>query len=244
ELLVAAHAREEGRLRDDAADALRAVTGQKTDDWPGWWSSLAADWSPPKPPPAKGEVDLSLAPGVFSDGKVTCFNITTSSRALVYCVEAARPEPWESLRDELIRSIETLPDGAKFGIVVYGAEAKPWRKRLANSDPGTRANAIAFLNKHKPGGGADLLAGVTAALKLAGGSRSTPPAADTIFLATFYGQATGLYEEARQAALEVLPQNELKGVRIHAWGKSEGGDSFYLQMICRAFEGTHRPLGR
>jgi hypothetical protein len=218
ELLVGARAREQGRLRDDAGDALRAVTGAKTDDWQEWWASLPADWSPP--PSKKPAVDLSLSPGVFRDGKVTCFNIATSS------------------------SVETLPDGAKFGIVVYGAEAKPWRKRLANADPGTRANAMAFLNKHKPGGGADLLAGLTAALKLAGGSRSAAPVADTIFLATVYGQATGLYEEARQAALEVLPQNELKGVRIHAWGKSEGGDSFYLQTICRPFEGTHRPLGR
>jgi hypothetical protein len=66
--------------------------------------------------------------------------------------------------------------------------------------------------------------------------------ADTIFLGTVYGQATGLYEDARQVALEVLPQNELKGVRIHAWGKSDGGDSFYLQTICRQFEGTHRDL--
>jgi len=238
ELLMAVHAREEGRLRDDAADALRALTGQKTDDWPGWWASLPADWAPP--PRQSSAVDLSVSPGVFSDGRVTCFDIATSSRAIVYCLEAARPEPWEALRDEAIRSVETLPDGAKFGIVVYGAGAKLWRKRLAHADAGTRANAVAFLNKHKPGGGADLLAGLTAALKLAGGSRSAPSVADTIFLGTVYGQATGLYEDARQVALEVLPQNELKGVRIHAWGKSDGGDSFYLQTICRQFEGTHR----
>lgn len=239
EQLVAAHAREKGRLRDDAADALRAVTGERPGDWKEWWSGAAADWAPPPKPP-KGEIDLSASPGVFSDGKVTCFGIATSSRALVYCVEAARADSWESLRDEVIRSVETLPDGAKFGIVVYGTEAKPWRKKPANSDAGTRASAVAFLNKQKPSGGADLFAGLTAALKLAGGGRSAPPAADTIFLGTFFGQATGLYEEARQAALEVLPQNELKGVRIHAWGKSGGGDSYYLQTICRQFEGTHK----
>ena len=243
ELLVGAHAREEGRLRDDTADALRTVSGAKPDDWQDWWSSLPADWSPPKPAPPKHEVDLSQSLGVFSDGKVSCFNTATSSRAIVYCLEAARPEPWKSLRDEVIRSVETLPDGAKFGIVVYGNVAKPWRKRLANADPGTRADAAAFLTKHKPDGGADMHAGLTAALKLAGGTRTAPPAADTIFLGSLYGQATGLYEDTRQVALEILPQNELKGVRIHAWGKSDGGDSFYLQTICRAFEGTHRGPG-
>ncbi|MHC4135577.1 MAG: vWA domain-containing protein [Planctomycetota bacterium] len=240
ELLVGAHAREEGRLRDDAAGALRAVTGAKADDWQGWWSSLPADWSPPPRQPSA--VDLSVSSGAFSDGKVTCFNIATSSRALVYCLEAARPTPWESVRDEVIRSVKTLPDGAKFGIVLYGDRATLWRRRLAHADAGTRADAVAFLSKHKPEGGADLLAGLTAALKLAGGDRSAPAAADTIFLGTFYGQAGGPYEDARQVALEVLPQNELRGVRIHAWGKSDGGDSFYLQTICRQFEGAHRGL--
>ena len=120
------------------------VTGAKAADWQEWWSALPADWAPPSRP-QKMEIDLSVSPGVFSDGKVTCFGIATRSRALVYCVEAARPEPWESMRDEVIRSVETLPDGAKFGIVVYGAEAKPWRKRLANADAGTRANAVGGL---------------------------------------------------------------------------------------------------
>jgi hypothetical protein len=240
ELLVAAHAREEGRLRDDAGDALRTVTGQKVDDWQDWWSSVPADWSPP--PRKPGEVDQSASPGVFSAGKVSCFNIATRSRAIVYCLEAARPGVWEPARDELIRSIETLPDGASFGIVLYGHRATPWRKKLASADAGTRAHAKAFLTKHEPDGGADMHAGLTAALKLAGGGRTAPPAADTIFLGSLYGQATGLYEDTRQVALEILPQNELKGVRIHAWGKSDGGDSFYLQTICRAFEGTHRGL--
>jgi len=240
ELLVAAHAREEGRLRDDAGDALRTVTGQKVDDWQDWWSSLPADWSPPPRKPS--EVDLSVSPGVFSDGKVTCFNIATRSRAIVYCLEAARAGAWEPARDELIRSIETLPDGAKFGIVLYGRRATLWRKKLAHADAGTRAHAVAFLNKHEPDGGADMHAGLTAALTLAGGGRRAPPAADTIFLGSFYGQVSGPYEDTRQVALEILPQNELKGVRIHAWGKSDGGDSFFLQTICRPFEGTHRGL--
>jgi hypothetical protein len=241
ELLVAARAREKGRLRDDAGDALRAVTGlANVDDWPGWWASLPQDWSPPPRRPA--ELDLSVSPGAFSDSRVTCFGIATRSRAIVYCVEAARPGEWEGLRDEVVRSIESLPDGAKFGLVVYGRRVVPWRKKLAHCDAGTRAHALAFLNKHEPDGGADLHAGLSAALKLAGGGRSAPPAADTIFLGTLHGQATGPYEDARQVALEILPQNALKGVRIHAWGKSDGGDSFYLQTICRQFEGTHRDL--
>ena len=240
ELLIAVHAREGGRLRDDAGDALRSVTGQEVDDWPGWWSSLPADWSPP--PRQPGEVDPGVSPGVFSDGKVTCFGIATRSRAIVYCVEAARPEPWEGVRDEVIRSIEMLPDGAMFGIVLYGHGATLWRKKLARADAGTRANAVAFLSKHEPDGGADLYAGLSAALKLAGGGSSAAPAADTIFLGSLFGQASGPLEDARQVALEILPQNELKGVRIHAWGKSDGGDSFFLQTICRQFEGTHRGL--
>ncbi|MHC4548418.1 MAG: hypothetical protein ACYTEZ_06535 [Planctomycetota bacterium] len=239
-LLLGALERERGRLRDDAADALRALTGRKLGSdpaaWRRWWEETPG-WSPPPRP--RAEVDRTVSPGVFSDGLLTCLGLATSSRAVIYCIEASSRSLWEAVRPEIVRSVASLPDGTRFGIVLYGRGPALWRKKMAHADAGTRASAVAFLQDHVPVPGADLHRGLTAALDLAARGRE-PAAADTVFLGAFSGQRTGLYEFPLQVTMEILAQNALLGLRIHAAGASAGRDAYYLQTLCRQFEGTHK----
>jgi hypothetical protein len=247
--LVDALAREEGRLRDDAADALRAVTletmGSDAAAWRAWLEKLPADWEappPPKeaPPPMQERgfgPDLSAAPGVFSDGPDVFLGLRSHSRAMVFLVESNG----DATREVLAKAVDALPDGTEFGIVLYEGEASAWRRKLVRADAGTRAAARTWIEKFKArAGGADPYEGLRVALDLAGADGG---AADTLLFLTIYGPATGLYKDPRQVAYEVLPLVRRLGIRVHAHGKSTGADGWWLQELCNASGGTFKPLG-
>jgi len=240
--LVARLEKEEGRLRDDATHALRELTGQDLGSdaaaWRAWWEGAKAGWEPP--PPAKPkEPDLTRSRGVFSDGRTTCFGIRTSSRAIVYCIEASTENVWSYLREEVERSIASLPDGASLGVVLYGKEPRRWKRTMTRLDASARASLKKFFEELEPDGGADLHAALQTALDLAAPKRGKEPAADTLFLAAVSGARSGVFDNPRQVMLEITARNALLGVRIHAFGPSAGRDSFYLQTLCRQFGGTH-----
>ena len=232
---------ETGRLRDDLTDALRVITGNQLGSdaaaWKKWYETLPGGWSAPPRPPA--ESDRAKAPGVFSDSKVTAFGVPTGSRALVYCVDATDPA-----KEEVSRSVASLPDGALFGVVVYSRGARRFRKGLVAANAASRAALAGFLEKQKMGNAMDPYAGLVAALELAGGGGSKPPVADTLYFAAFMRPRDGRFEDPRQVMLEIRSLNALRGIRIHTFGRSGGGETYYLQELSRPFGGTFSGSGR
>ena len=209
--------------------------------WRAWREALPADWRAKgggagegKPP---GLLDEPEAKGVFSDGPVTFFGVPSSTRAAVYCVQAS--VAWDRIREEVKRSVASLPDGALFGVVVYDEEARRFKPGLVEANSANRDALTQWLDGLKPGRGADPYAGLDAALALAG-RKAKVPAADTIFLAAATPPPEGTYfDDPRQVMLEITSENALLGIRIHAVGPSDGGDSFYLQYLARQFRGSH-----
>jgi hypothetical protein len=204
--------------------------------WRAWLDALPADWrgkgggSGAEPEP--GILDEPKSPGVFSDGPAQFFGIRSSTRAAVYCVQGSAA--WEQVREEVKRSIGTLPDGSLFGVVVYAGEAKRFKGSLVLANATNGAAVGQWLDDLEPGPGADLHAGLLAALALAG------TAADTMFVAAITGAPEGTYiEDPRHIVLEATARNALQGIRIHAFGPSAGRDSFYLQHLCLQFSGSH-----
>ncbi len=235
---------EEGRLRDDLVDVLRGMSGEEVGydpaRWRAWQEALPADWHAkgggPGAEAPPGPLDEPKAPGVFSDGKVSFFGVRSSTRAAVYCVQASAA--WEQIREEVKRSVATLPDGALFGAVAYDSEARRFRSGLLEANAANRDALAQWLDGLKPDRGADPYAGLAAALALAA-RKAKVPVADTIFLVAATRPPEGtLFEDPRQVMLEITAGNALLGIRIHAIGPSDGATSFYLQYLAHQFGGS------
>jgi hypothetical protein len=232
---------EVGRLADDLVDALRRMSGQDLGadplKWREWWDGLPADWRAKGGGPGEGDAGEPKAPGVHSNGSAQFFGVRSSTLAAVYCVQATAA--WEQVREEVKRSVATLPDGAQFGVVAYGGDARAFKRKLVDANEPNRAALGAWLDAVEVEPGADPYAGLSAALDLAGGKGDRPPDADTIFLvALTRPPESALFDDPRHVMLEITARNALLGIRIHSIGDSDGGSSFYLHHLSRQFGGS------
>jgi hypothetical protein len=168
--LVARLEAEDGRLRDDLVDALRAMSGEEIGydaaRWRAWGEALSADWRAKGGGPGAeaplGPLDEPKAPGAFSDGPVSFFGARSATRAAVWCVQASAG--WEQIREGVKGSVATLPDGAQFGVVAYDSEARRFKSGLVEANAANRDALARWLDGLKPDGGADPYAGLDAAL--------------------------------------------------------------------------------
>jgi hypothetical protein len=234
--LVARLQLETGRLRDDATDALRRLSGQDLGSdpaaWRSWWKDAGAGWQPRAP--------AADAPReTFSDGPVRIGGIATGSRALVFCLDGG--PAWGAVREAMKQALDTIPAGAKFGIVINAGEPKVWKRKLATTDPAARKSAAAFLDAHEPEAETDLYAALLAGLDVANGAADTmvvvqpvPPQEPKM------AEVTGLIYDPRHIALEINALNALRGIRIHAIGRSGGAQAYYLQQLAAPFRGAFR----
>jgi len=236
----------QGRLRDDLLDALEKMSGKEDiaydpKAWRAWLDALPADWKAKgggTGEGAPGRYEEPQVPGTASDGNATFFGIQSGTEAVVYCVQAS--VAWDKVRDNVWRSVASLPPGSMFGVVAYDWEAHRFKPTLVEQNSTNREALARWLEKLKPDpSGADTYAGMMAALDLAEG-RGKVPAADTIFLLAVTKPPDGtLFDKPYQVMQEVCARNALLGIRIHCVGPSEAGESYYLQQIANQFGGFH-----
>jgi len=186
---------------------------------------------------------LSAEGAATDEGPVLFLGIRMHTEAVVYCVDGSDAEAWESVARLTTESIQTLPDRARFGLVVYGREVTRFRKKLSDANGTNRAAAAEFLKRFEPApprfeGNADLYAGLMAAFDLAGGGKGQPPQADTICCMTLRGPSTGLFDQPIQLAQEILARNRPLGIRVQAYGPSPAKHQHYLQRIAGQFGGS------
>jgi hypothetical protein len=235
---------EEGRLRDDLVDALRGMSGEEIGydpaRWRAWRDALPEDWHAKEG--GRGAETAELGPlteaktvGVFSDGPSSFFGIRSRTRAAVYCVQASAG--WERIRAEVVQSVASLPDGALFGVVAFDTEARRFKPGLVEATPSTRAALGQWLKALVAEPGADPYAGLEAALAMA--TKGKVAVADTIFLCAVTPPPEGTFlEDQRQISLEVVADNWMLGIRIHAVGPSDGSTGFYLHHLARQWHGS------
>jgi len=237
EALVARWPEETGRLRDDLHDALARLTGRVESDWPAWWKALPADWAPGPPPPRGKEerVVECLSP---DDRRV--FGLQTGSERLVLCLGAAAG--WPAIREEALRFLGAAPERAEFGVVAFGAGAEAFRKSLA-PNTGTNRKALAkWMEDRELGGRNDLWTGLDAAFDLTG-----KEGADTLVVVnpappTEVGESPAKLFRPRQILYALSHRNALLQVRVLAYGRSGGGDAYFLQELAREYGGGCIPL--
>ncbi|MDH3592155.1 MAG: hypothetical protein OER88_09760 [Planctomycetota bacterium] len=189
--------------------------------------------------------ELHEALGETPPAHVPWFNKKVHAHAAVFCIEATAAAAWPVIRDQTIRALDAMPDGGMFGIVVLERKVVSWKRRLQPLNPGTRAAAKKFLEGVEPDGVADVYEGLRVAVEMTGAGGTAPAKIDTMFLGLIRApaeaqtqRAVAHYVDPRQVMLEFLPLNAVRGLKVHAFGPSGGGESFYLQGIVKAFGGT------
>jgi hypothetical protein len=262
DLLVARLAKEDGRLRRDLSEILRALTGQRfgvePEGWAHWWkdnreayASGAKALAPPVPgvpPPAED---------AGSGGSVSYWGITTHSRRILYVldVSGSMAEPGASAqgariddaKKELLRSLHALDGGSAFTIYSFSDAVRKWRPGLVKATPEAKEDARRFVD----GLDADSWTNTFGAIEEALRASAADPrnnmgeeyglVADTIFLLTDGAPTTpgGKLVDAagRQEWVRVLEAvrdwNREKRVAIHCVGVGSAINTEFLSTLAR-----------
>jgi len=247
DLLVARLAKEDGRLRDDIAEALRALTGQnflpEPDPWRIWWEKNRDAWRPPQQPTAGDEPAAGQEKGV-----VYFYGIRSSSKRVVFCLDVSGSMDFpldgqggsgspriEKAKQELVQALSGLPDDAQFTIVVYSTDVRTWKGSLQEASPRNKASARKFVEDLKPDGATNIFDALVTALEIAAPpARNREPGADTIFFLTDGLPTHGRIIQPHQILDEITRRNRVLGVAIHTVGVSkEQGAGLLLNLARR-----------
>lgn len=161
----------------------------------------------------------------------------------------------EIVKEELIATIQELPETTAFNILTFSSDVTPWKKDLSKANVLNKNNASSFVRGLKPVGGAaagfKAQTGLTANLVEAGGTNirsamlcalgipgdpidiadaaSRPPKTpvDTVFFLTDGEPTVGRSVDMNVIRGEVRRVNQYRGVQIHIIYVGEfGGDDF------------------
>lgn len=268
DLMVARLPAEEGRLRKDLADMLRALTGQnfgpEPEGWTHWWKENRAEFASGK---------RSLAPGASSpppeeasggDG-VSYYGITTRSKRILYVLDISgsmqkasgkdgKSTKIEEAKKELMRSVRSLDAGSAFTIYAFHDTVSKWKPALVKASAAAKDEAAAWIAKL----GAAAWTNTYAALEEAIRASAADPrnnmgedyaqAADTIFLLTD-GSPTapggGLRDakgnlEWQRVLAAVREWNREKRVVLHCIGVGPEVMTDFLSPLARENGGEYR----
>lgn len=178
--LVALFQKEDGRLQDDCARALKELTAEEFGTnpiaWRNWWEKTRDGWTgKPEPVAEKEDEEDGGKPApldVQEEGEVVAagsgqtgfFGIDTRSKRLVYVIDVSGSmnEPAgkddkgtraEFAKEELKRSILGLEDGSLFNIVFFSAGVRIWKKDMVVADAESRPEAVAYIDQVAVAGG-------------------------------------------------------------------------------------------
>lgn len=262
--LVSALAREEGRVKEEVAAALAAITGQKfgadARAWRDWFKKNAAEEDTilsPFPPQA----EAVPARGVTFQG------IETRSRGIVFVLDISdsmndasgetdlpadgstpdrsgkRRSKIDVMRDELVAAIRALDEKAMFNVVLYNHQVKVWQPgKLVAANSSNKNLALSFLLKEPATGGTNIFDAVEKAFTLAGlgaTDKNYRSAVDTIFLVSDGAPSAGRILEPAKILEEVGRMNSLRKVKIHTVGVGVLHDRAFLERLARESGGKY-----
>jgi hypothetical protein len=252
DLLVARLAKEDGRLKDDIAAALRALTHQnfvaEPDPWRIWWEKNRDGWAPPAQPMA-GD-----APGPGQQaGVVYFYGIQSSSKRAVFCLDISGSMEWslagqnekgpprlDKAKAELLQALNGLAEDAQFTIVVYGTDVKTWKGSLQPASAKNKASARKFVEELKPEGATNIFDALILSMEIAAPpAKGREPGADTIFFMTDGFPTAGRVTDPHQIIDEITRRNRVLGVTVHVVGVSKEQNSAFLLNLAKRNGGRY-----
>jgi hypothetical protein len=254
DLLVARMAKEDGRLLDDIAEVLRRLTAQdlapEAEPWRIWWEKNRAAWAPP---PELKEGETVLAGG--KEGTVYFYGIRTSSKRIVFCVDLSgsmdfpldgvngkEPPRIERARRELAQALGSLPEDARFNVVVYNSEVTVWKQKMQPATLKNRQAARKYVEKIAPTGATNIFDALATSMEIAaspGDRGGGDPEADTIFFLTDGQPTHGRIVDANQILEEITERNRVLGIVIHTIGVSRDQNAGFLLNLAQRNHGRY-----
>ena len=255
DLLIARLNKEDGRLKDDIADALEALTLKEFEadaaPWEAWWKKSKPTWKPPeKKTMAGGEVAAKEG----GEGKsVAFYGIRTHAKRIVFCLdvsgsmglpldgEGGKKKPRiETARQEMLRALRLLPEDAVFTIVAYHSTVAVWKKKLAKATPAHKKSATRWIEKLQPAASTNIYDALEKSLQLATGAvGKRDDQAVTIFFMTDGVPTDGRVVDPAQILSEITERNRRLGVVIHTVGVSKDQNGAFLLNLARANGGRY-----
>ena len=181
EPLMASLAREEGRLREDAAEALKNTTavdfGYDPEAWQRWWSGVEDRFQVPTEEELKKrrEAAAKANAAYVRKDSTTFASVPSTSRRIVFVIDTSgsmedlisdiknfklQDRGYKSfmkmdiVKDELCRTIDGLEARVQFNIVTFASEVKYWKNGLMAANLVNKAGAVRYIQDLKPIGGA------------------------------------------------------------------------------------------
>ena len=183
---------EEGRLKGDALEALRALTGRtfvgNPERWREWWSASKDRFRLPD------TVAVGAAP--------------PHSRRVIYCLDISSSMTGAKLKAAkqwLLEAVEGLPRGARFDVIFFNHRIRRWNRKTSES----LADALGTLRN---GGQTNLFGALETALQ--------DPEADTVTVISDGAPSAGAVVEPEEILRRIRRLNRTRQITIHGVSKT------------------------
>ncbi len=169
----------EGRILDLLYPTLIELTDlpfrNDAEQWRGWWERAAADYQLlsdaeiAKRRAARDQTNLEYRAAKTS---ASFLGVDTPSERVIFVIDVSGSMEEEVVdremfgergftqfgkldivREELLRTVESLGDNVRFNILAFATEVTPWRKDLAPANALNKRSAMAFVEDLEPIGG-------------------------------------------------------------------------------------------
>lgn len=271
------------RVSEDAFEVLQTLTQRKFEDdsaiWLKWWKRSEKSFvMPDLKKLAEAKKRLAENGSAYAKGKSSFQGIETKSENIIFVIDVSKSmeekfgdpdrlartgrvykslQRLEIVKEELINTIQSLPETTGFNIVAYATDVETWKRKAARANVLNKNNAATWVSKLKPKGGEG--AGFRARMGLSNDAAaegqtnthlalmtafgepvddkkksnafvtSTKDPVDTIFFLTDGEPTVGKTVDMGEIREEVRRVNTYRGVQIHViYVGAYGGKEFRL----------------
>jgi Mg-chelatase subunit ChlD len=254
DLVLARFGKEEGRLRDDCARILKALTGGDVaatpEAWKQWWAAQRDAWNGP-PPERKGLPDPDKVPeevaknagktggffGVETSSRRLCFVIDLSGSMNEKAADKGKDTRADMAKAELVRAVRDLADGSLFSLVLFSNDVRIWKKEMTVASEETKTAAIAFVQASPVVGSTNTYGALEAAfalgepLKQKGSDAYADPLLDTIIFLSDGKPTHGRTLKTSEIRAAVREWNKRRRVTVHAIAFGKDADFDFMKGL-------------
>ncbi|MCB9898444.1 MAG: HEAT repeat domain-containing protein [Planctomycetes bacterium] len=167
------------RVSEDAFEVLTTLTlrafGDTTDEWLSWWDRTESAWKlPDLEKIAEAKKRIAETGGKYGKAKKTFQDIETKSDNILFVIDVSQSmsEPFgdperlersgrkyaslqrlEIVKEELINTIESLPDSTNFNVIAFATDVKAWKGKATKANILAKSAASDWVRKLTPQGG-------------------------------------------------------------------------------------------